>query len=192
MHTPDAQNGTHTHAAHPFRQHARRTYDYLLIARAKVLDQARTLTPEQYLQPFPIGLSTLARTLTHTMICEWYYIQRMLSLPTPPYPQWPIQDEHPPAFPELERAWTEQAERTKAAIDAIADWTVPITYTVVDTHAPAPHPTIEVSATAADIFTQLVLHEVHHRAQAMNILRHLGRKLPDLDYNEFMYHRRTL
>jgi uncharacterized damage-inducible protein DinB len=30
------------------------------------------------------------------------------------------------------------------------------------------------AATAADIFTELALHEVHHRAQAMHILSRLG------------------
>jgi uncharacterized damage-inducible protein DinB len=35
-----------------------------------------------------------------------------------------------------------------------------------------------------------VLHEVHHRAQAMNILRQLGVKLADIDYNAMMYTRR--
>jgi uncharacterized damage-inducible protein DinB len=46
-------------------------------------------------------------------------------------------------------------------------------------------------AGAADIFTQLVLHEVHHRAQAMNMLRQLGIAAEDIDYNTLMYRRRA-
>jgi uncharacterized damage-inducible protein DinB len=48
-----------------------------------------------------------------------------------------------------------------------------------------------VNASPADIFTQLALHEVHHRAQALNILRRLGVTFAeDLDYNALMYKRR--
>jgi len=46
-----------------------------------------------------------------------------------------------------------------------------------------------MTATAGDIATQLVLHEVHHRAQAMAMLRHLGRPVQDIDYNDLMYER---
>jgi uncharacterized damage-inducible protein DinB len=38
--------------------------------------------------------------------------------------------------------------------------------------------------------TQLFLHEVHHRAQAMAILRQLGVEAQNLDYSIFMFTRR--
>ncbi|MCI0364216.1 MAG: hypothetical protein L0219_10065 [Phycisphaerales bacterium] len=44
----------------------------------------------------------------------------------------------------------------------------------------------------SDVFTQMVLHEVHHRAQVMAMLRELGRPLEDLDYGYFMYKRREV
>jgi len=37
-----------------------------------------------------------------------------------------------------------------------------------------------------------VLHEVHHRAQAINMLRHLGVTVGDVDFNDFMYQRRRV
>jgi uncharacterized damage-inducible protein DinB len=49
-----------------------------------------------------------------------------------------------------------------------------------------------VTASAADIFTQLALHEVHHRAQAMHILTRLGVGVGDIDYNLLMYQRREV
>jgi uncharacterized damage-inducible protein DinB len=50
-----------------------------------------------------------------------------------------------------------------------------------------------VTASAADQFTQLVLHEVHHRAQAMNMLCHLGVAVAteDIDFNALMFARRA-
>lgn len=159
-------------------------YGYLTRARAKVLGWVRPLPAEDYTRGFPIGPGSLARVLTHTYISEWYYTRRMLDLEVPPYGAWPIRDEHPPAFAELEAAWTEQARITTAAIGEVADWDAPVSYTVADDDSGALK---RVTATPTDIFSQLVLHEVHHRAQALNILRQLGVKTEDIDYNLMTY-----
>ena len=53
-------------------------YDYLTLARQRIFDWTRPLSAEQYTQEFPIGLGSLARTLTHVMICEWAYVERIL------------------------------------------------------------------------------------------------------------------
>jgi uncharacterized damage-inducible protein DinB len=166
--------------------HQQKIYNYLTIARQKVLDAALPLTDEQYLQPFPIGLGTLGRTLAHIMISEWFYIQRMTQRDVPPYDAWPIRDENPPPLTELITKWREQADQTQAALKAVRDWDEPLQYTVTDDEGKR----IIVTCTPTDIFTQLTLHEVHHRAQALNILRHLGITLDDLDYNALMYDRR--
>jgi uncharacterized damage-inducible protein DinB len=119
------------------------------------------------------------------MISEWYYVQRIRGRDVPPYEQWPIQDEKPPPFAVLEAAWTEQADDTRAALSAVRDWTADIEYRVTTDDGRAEI----VTASAADLFTQLVLHEVHHRAQVMNMLRHLGVAAEDLDFNSFFKRR---
>ncbi len=162
-----------------------RTYDYLCLARGRLLGWVRPLSAEQYAQAFPIGPGSLARTLTHIMICEWYYVRRIERLPVPPYDQWPIQDEHPPAFADLEARWTAQAATTREMIAATEDWGTTLEYPITEDDGRA----VIVTASAGDIFTQLVLHEVHHRAQAMNMLRHLGIASQDLDFNTLMYNR---
>jgi uncharacterized damage-inducible protein DinB len=45
---------------------------------------------------------------------------------------------------------------------------------------------------ASHLFTQLILHEVHHRAQVMNILRELGAGVGDLDFIAMMFERRAV
>ncbi len=162
-----------------------KTYDYLTLARRRVFDWVRPLSPEDYLREFPVGHGKLGRTLTHVMTSEWYYMQRMQGRAVPPYDEWPIRDEEPPPFPVLEAAWIEQAAQTRAALSAVRDWEAELEYRVTDDGQP-----IIVTASPADIFTQLVLHEVHHRAQAMTILRHLGVRVGDIDYNALMYGRR--
>ncbi len=168
-----------------------RTYTYLVLAREKILDWARPLPAEQHARQFPIGLGSLARTLTHIMVCEWFYIRRMQGLDVPPYREWPMQDETPPLFEVIEREWHAQEQRTRAAIEAVeraGEWGRAVTCMAQCDDGKR----VEISATKGDIFTQPVLHEVHHRAQAMNILRQLGVQLDDIDYNAMMYTRREV
>ena len=160
-------------------------YDYLTVARERVLEGVRPLSAEQYARKFPIGHETLGRTLTHIMISEWYYVQRICERDVPPYQHWPIQQENPPPFAALQAKWIEQADHTRAALRAVRDWGADLEYQVTPDHG---RPEI-VTASAADLFSQLVMHEVHHRAQAMNILRHLGVTVADLDFNSFFKRR---
>lgn len=159
-------------------------YDYLCRARARVFGWVRPLSDQQYSRQFPIGPGSLAGTLTHTYISEWYYIRRLLALEVPPYADWPIRDENPPPFAELERAWAVQAKLTARVIASTTDWDGTVSYTVTDDDSGVLK---RVTATKADIISQLVLHEIHHRAQAINILRQLGVKTEDIDYNLMTY-----
>ena len=163
-----------------------RTYDYLTQSRARVLDQARALPTDAHSREFPVGLGTLLRTLTHIMICEWAYIERMAGRAVPTYAQWPIRDENPPPLPELEQLWAEQAELTRAVIASVSDWDAPIEYRVAKDDGRAQ----VVTTSPSDLFTQLALHEVHHRAQALNILRQLGADAGEIDFNSMMHARR--
>ena len=95
------------------------------------------------------------------------------SAPLPPYDQWPIQDEHPPPLAQLEPAWDQQARITRDALAAVRDWSHEVEYRVTPEVSHVKKPLI-VTATYGDIAMQMVLHEVHHRAQAMNMLRQLG------------------
>lgn len=166
-----------------------RIYDYLALARRRVFDWVRPLSAEQYGREFAMGRGGLGRTLTHILISEWYYVQRMLGRDVPPYERWPMQDEKPPPFAELEKAWVEQAAATRAALGAVRDWGAGIEYRITNDDG---RPEL-ITASAADIFTQLALHEVHHRAQVMNMLRQLGVAgvgAVDIDFNAMMYTRR--
>ncbi len=164
-----------------------RVYDYLTLTRFRIFQTVRTLREDQYMQEFPIGPGTIGRILTHIMISEWYYVQRIQGRDVPPYEEWPIKDETPPAFSVLERAWSEQATQTRQALTDIHNWESPLDYTVTQDDG---HQVI-VTASPRDQFTQLILHEIHHRAQALNILRRLGVDGPgDLDFNALMFGRK--
>ncbi len=163
-------------------------YDYLTLAREKLFDEVRPLSDAEYRREFPIGLKSLARTLTHTMICEWAYMQRIRRIETPPYEEWPIQDEKPPAFSELETVWKSQAVETRATIEKLEDWTTRFEFQTVNRQGHK----IAVTTSNGDFFAQLLVHEVHHRAQAMNMLTQLGRPTQDLDFSGLMFERKAL
>jgi uncharacterized damage-inducible protein DinB len=151
-----------------------------------MFDWVRPLSAEQYGREFPIGPGTLGRTLTHIMISEWYYVQRMLGREVAPYDRWPIRQEEPPPFARLEAAWREQAAATRAALRGVTDWSAGLEYRVTQDDGLR----ILVRASTGDLVAQLALHETHHRAQAMNMLRHLGVAVDDIDFNALMYDRR--
>lgn len=167
------------------------TYDYLTKVRDRVFGAVRPLSDEQYRREFPFGLKTIATTMTHIMLCEWLYVERIEGRAVPPYDRWPIQDENPPAFGVIEATWREQAGRTRAAIEGERDWTRTVRYT---TFADSKGQRFEITTSPSQIMTQLVLHEVHHRSQVMAMLRMTPGATPveDIDFNELMYQRRLL
>lgn len=167
---------------HPTNAHAIKTYDYLSVARTKFFDKARALTPRDHAKEFDIGPGSLQRTLAHVVGAEWYYVQRLTGAELKTLEGWPISEEEPPGLPVIEATWLEQAVKTRAALEAVQDWQAEIRYEVHWEEEPR-----RVTATASDVFTQLVLHEVHHRAQLLNMLRRLGAPAGDVDYNEMCY-----
>lgn len=172
-----------------------RTYDYLVLARGRVMDAVRTISPAAYETKFGFGLGTIASTLTHIMVSEWYYIERFQGHTIRPYAEWPIQYEKPPAFAVLEAAWREQAALTRRVLAAERDWHRRIEY---DSFPDDKGKRFHIAATATDYFTQLALHEVHHRAQAMSMLRELSNRdgtsptVQDIDFNDLMYEWRVI
>ncbi len=122
-------------------------YDYLTLARAKLFDWIRPLSVPNSTDGALVGLGTLGRTLTHVMICEWSYMERIQEHEVPPYEQWPIRDEEPPPFPDLQRHRTCRRNGPGAALAAVQDWTTPLQYQTDRPGRPI------VTASWADIFT---------------------------------------
>jgi len=93
----------------------------------------------------------------------------------------PINERAHPTFAELERAWAAQVPQTRATLAGLTDLEK-----VVETRMYGRQRMRVLTTTRRDIATQLLLHEVHHRAQAMTMLRHLGVEAQDLDYIYFV------
>jgi len=163
-------------------------YEYLVTARAKLLDWLRPLTLEQYTKEFPFGLKTLRDTLVEIPLAEWGYIRRMREEPV----ALKSQEEHPfwkyydTGFAPLEAAWKELAEDTRQTLRRITDWSKPVEWTTYGDQK------FRVRAITGGIAGQLLFHEIHHRAQAMAMLRQLGVPAENLDYSLLVYERTKL
>jgi uncharacterized damage-inducible protein DinB len=161
-------------------------YDYLVKSRAKLLDWVRPLTLEQYTKEFPFGRKSLRATMVEIPMSEWSYIRRMREEPT----GLKSQEDHPfwqyykTDFAPLEAAWRELAEDTRRTLRRITDWSKSVEY--------LPNPKVRVRTITGGIAGQLLFHEIHHRAQAMAMLRQLGVPAENLDYSILMVERTPL
>ncbi len=157
-------------------------YAYLVKARAPLLERARGLTLEQYTRQFPFALGTLRKTLVELPQAEWSYVRRLQGEedPLPPWSERPFARFYQTDFAPLEGAWLEQVAETRRTLEEIDDWSRPIAYVASGDPGERPY---HIRTTTGGIATQLVLHEVHHRAQAMAMLRQLGAPVEDLDYS---------
>jgi uncharacterized damage-inducible protein DinB len=157
-------------------------YEYLVKARAKLLDWVRPLTMEQYTKEFPFGRKTIRDTLVEIPHAEWLYGMRLIGEPTPPREEQPFVTYYQTAVAPLETAWRELEDRTRRILREQQDWTRPVEYIV----RPPNRPAARIHTTAGGVATQMICHEVHHRAQVMAMLRQFGIAAENLDYSALM------
>jgi len=158
-------------------------YDVQTQARRRLFDWVRPLSQEQYTRRFPFGLGTVRATLIEIAKVELIYGKRLRGEPVPPPPlpdTFPISEANQPTFADLEKVWTAQANETRATLAGISDWANTVTRRLEQGDN-----VIITTASKADLATQLLMHEVHHRAQAMAMLRQLGVEAQNLDYLMF-------
>lgn len=160
-------------------------YEYLFKARQKLLDWVRPLSLEQYTKEFPFGKKTVRDTLVEIPLAEWNYGARLVGESVPPRDQHPIVKFYQTEFAPLEDAWRELADRTRRYLRDEKDWSRRVEYIV----RPANQPALRNRTTAGGIATQMILHEVHHRAQVMAMLRQLNIPAQNLDYSILMFER---
>jgi uncharacterized damage-inducible protein DinB len=160
-------------------------YEYLLRARQKLLDWIRPLSLEQYTKEFSFGKKTIRDTLVEIPLAEWNYGARLVGESVPPRDQHPIVRYYQTEFAPLEDAWRELADRTRGILRDERNWARQVEYVV----RPANQPAMRNRTTAGGIATQMIVHEVHHRAQVMAMLRQLGVPAQNLDYSILMFER---
>jgi uncharacterized damage-inducible protein DinB len=158
-----------------------RVYDVQLEAREKLLGWARPLAPDQYTRAFPFGMRSVRGSLVEIARAEYFLATRLRAEPLPPVAEWPFSEEKQPTLADLERVWAPHSAETRAALARTTDWDREVTSRLLRPSGEA----VRLTATKRDIALQILFHEVHHRAQAMAMLRQLGVEAQNLDYIRF-------
>lgn len=162
--------------------HPLEAYDYLVLARSRLLGWVGQLSEEQYVREFAIGHRSVRATLVHVASAEWGYVRRLRGEPVPPLQERPFSRFNAEPFAPFERAWAEQAQQTRATLREVQDWSRPVEYV-----ASFGGKTRRFRTTAAGLATQLLFHEVHHRAQVMHMLKQMGFPAENLDYSALAF-----
>jgi uncharacterized damage-inducible protein DinB len=162
-------------------------YDVLTQARQRLFGWLRPLSQEQYTQRFPFGMGTLRATLIEIARVELLYSMRLRGEPLPPPPlgdDFAISEKRQPTFADLEKVWSAQAPQTRATLAGTTDWNKTVTRRLEQGD------TVVITTVRKDeIAVQMLMHEVHHRAQVMAMLRQLGVEAQNLDYISFVARR---
>jgi len=158
-------------------------FDYVLVARARLLEWIAAQPASVYLRVLPIGLGTMRGTLVHLAATEWSYAARLAGVDYGPGDN-PFSVDRFPTLDTLAPAWHRQSQTTRAVLSRMGDATRRIQYI-----SRSFDPPVRTETTAGGIAGQLLFHEVHHRAQVMAMLRQSGVRAENLDYSRMVWKR---
>jgi uncharacterized damage-inducible protein DinB len=141
------------------------------------LDSVRSLAQAEYTRRFPFAHGSIRATLVHVADTEWWYTSMLQGVPAPEARS-PFRPFSRTGVGPLEAAWGDLAARTLQTLRTETDWNRPVRDRWTTKRWKR-----GVNTTAGGVATQLLFHEVHHRAQVMVMLRYLGAPLQGLDYS---------
>ena len=127
-------------------------------------------------QPFDMGPGSLRRTLMHILITEDVWLKRSQGQRETP---WPDEGQRILVAQMKERLDGTRRERD-AFLAGLKDGDLPRPMVYRDSLGSL------YSTTLGDMIFQVCTHSLHHRAQAVNMLRGVGCKPPELDYMYWM------
>lgn len=147
-------------------------FEYSDWSNGELMRAATPLRDEDLDRSFDIGRGSLRRTLIHVWAGEDVWLKRWKGVTETP---WPNEDELTPMTALAEKmAKTISERRTFVLSKSDADLAELMVYR--DSLGSL------FEARLGDMFLQGIVHSIHHRAQAVNILRRLGQKPPEVDY----------
>ncbi len=149
----------------------RRYYAYGDAVRREMHAAAEGLGDDRLNRPFEMGVGSLRRTLVHVFHGEWWWHENWTKGPGTPFPK----PDEGVSISELSARFDEVAAARNAMLDAMseADLARPVEV--------APRPDLRREFPIGVTMLQLCTHGTHHRAQANNMLRHLGAEPLKLD-----------
>lgn len=147
-------------------------FEYSDHANGLVVDAAVGLGDEQLDRPIEMGRGNLRKTLIHLLAGEYVWLQRCRGEADTP---WPDEDVKLTVGEIAERLKETSAARS-AFLKTLEPGKLTETRTYLDSYGGY------FSASLAQMILQGFVHSVHHRAQAVNMLRRLGARPPEVDF----------
>ncbi len=145
-------------------------------ANARLIDLASRLDDALLDRPFEMGIGSLRKTLLHIRDAEQNWVDNWTRGSTPGFATLPVDT----SIAALRDLWRETIERRFAFLEA---------RTADDLAKPLiaqPAEGVQLSFRLGETMLQLGGHGTHHRAQALNMLRHLGSEAPGVDYTVWL------
>ncbi|UCE58790.1 MAG: DinB family protein [Phycisphaerales bacterium] len=146
-------------------------------ARDVLLAQAEKLDHAALDRPFEMGPGSLRKTLEHLFQAEWGWLRRWQGYS-------PGKEEYPGDFPTVQSLashWRQTAADRDVFLDGLTD---------ADLEQDCTFTTIEGKTYTFKLGYALLHvcnHGTHHRAQVVNMLRHLGVITPDLEFMDMIH-----
>lgn len=152
----------------------RALFEYNDWARDRLMAIAETLDDDKLDRPFEMGPGSLRKTLEHLFAAEWRWLRRWRGRPFGEN-EWPRGFA---AMAELWATWRETAQQRSDYLDTLADNDLDRRVCFTD-----PDGTTE-SLELRRMMLHVCTHGTHHRAQALNMLRHVGVEPPSLYFGQ--------
>ncbi|GMU82970.1 MAG: hypothetical protein AMXMBFR47_28410 [Planctomycetota bacterium] len=140
-------------------------------ARHRIYASAAHLSDVQLDRTFQLGVGSIRRTLMHIRFAEQWWLDNWVLGPGNPFPETP----ETTSIADLTQLFDETVAARNAFIDRISDEDL-----LKPVHA-IPRPDVERVFPLGVTMLQLCCHGTHHRAQCLNMLRHVGATAPPLD-----------
>lgn len=141
-------------------------------ANGQLVHASAGLTNEKLDEPFDMGRGSLRKTLLHLWAGESVWLARWKGQTETPWPDEEQKADVPNIDERFRLVYSERAAFMATLKDA--DFGRVVTYR--DSKGSL------YKATLGDMIMQGIVHSIHHRAQAVNMLRRLGATAPEVDY----------
>jgi len=138
----------------------------------QLLRTAGALSDEQLDRPFDMGVGSLRRTLLHIWAGESVWFCRWQGKTETP---WPDESERV-SVPTLAERFRDTWKQRAKWLDSLPAAELAKSIIYRDSKGTC------YSAALGDMMLQMCLHSHHHRAQAVNMIRHVGGTPPEVDY----------
>ncbi len=123
-------------------------------------------------QPFDMGRGSLRKTLLHLWAGESVWLARWKGQTETPWPD----EEQKAGVPNIDERFRHVYSERAAFMATLKDADFERVVTYRDSKGSL------YKATRGDMIMQGIVHSIHHRAQAVNMLRRLGAEAPEVDY----------